>query len=46
MTARLVNDRSSPLYRPGDQSLGSAVLSARLALDRSGEGRRDLAAAA
>jgi hypothetical protein len=46
MTARLVNDRSSPLYRPGDQSLGSAVLSARLALDRSAHVRQDLASAA
>jgi hypothetical protein len=35
MTARLVNDRTSPLHRHGSDSLGSAVLSARLALDRS-----------
>ena len=46
MTARLVNDRSSPLYRAGDQGLGSAVLSARLALDRSGHVGQDLASAA
>jgi hypothetical protein len=46
MTARLVNDRSSPLYRDGDQRLRSAVLSARLALDRSAQVRRDLASAA
>ena len=46
MTARLVNDRTSPLYRAGDQGLGSAVLSARLALDRSAEVRQDLASAA
>jgi hypothetical protein len=46
MTARLVNDRSSPLYRMGDQGLGSAVLSARLALDRSAQVRQDLASAA
>ena len=46
MTARLVNDRSSPLYRMGDQGLGSAVLSARLALDRSGQVLPDLARAA
>jgi hypothetical protein len=46
MTARLVNDRSSPLYRAGDQGLGSAVLSARLALDRSAQVRQDLATAA
>ena len=46
MTARLVNDRSSPLYRAGDQGLGSAVLSARLALDRSAQVRQDLASAA
>jgi hypothetical protein len=46
MTARLVNDRSSPLYRAGDQGLGSAVLSARLALDRSGHVRQDVARAA
>ena len=35
MTARLVNDRTSPLYRNGGSSLASALLSARLALDRS-----------
>jgi hypothetical protein len=46
MTARLVNDRSSPLYLAGDHGLGSAVLSARLALDRSAEVRQDLASAA
>src|SRR5215213_7050594 len=46
MTARLVNDRSSPLHRTGDESLGSAVLSARLALDRSAHVRQDLASAA
>jgi hypothetical protein len=46
MIARLVNDRSSPLYRAGGQSLRSAVLSARLALDRSAQVRRDLANAA
>jgi hypothetical protein len=46
MTARLVNDRSSPLYRAGDQGLGDAVLSARLALDRSAQVRQDLATAA
>jgi hypothetical protein len=46
MTARLVNDRSSPLYRAGDQSVGSAVLSARLALDRSAQVPQDLATAA
>jgi hypothetical protein len=46
MTARLVNDRSSPLYRAGDQGLGSAVLSVRLALDRSAQVRQDLTSAA
>jgi hypothetical protein len=46
MTARLVNDRSSPLYRTGDQGLGGAVLSARLALDRSAQVGQDLATAA
>jgi hypothetical protein len=46
MTARLVNDRSSPLYRAGDQGLGSALLSARLALDRSAQVQQDLATAA
>jgi hypothetical protein len=46
MTARLVNDRSSSLYRAGDQGLGSAVLSTRLALDRSSQVRQDLASAA
>jgi hypothetical protein len=46
MTARLVNDRSSPLYRDGGQSLGSAVLSARLALDRSAQVRQELPSAA
>jgi hypothetical protein len=46
MAARLENDRSSPLYRVADQGLGSAVLSARLALDRSAQVREDLATAA
>jgi hypothetical protein len=46
MTARLVNDRSSPLYREHAEGLGSAVLSARLALDRSAATQRDLASAA
>jgi hypothetical protein len=46
MTARLVNDRSSPLYRGADQGLGSALLSARLALERSAQARQDLASAA
>jgi hypothetical protein len=46
MTARLVNDRTSPLYRDGGDSLGSAVLSMRLALDRSAPSRQDLAQAA
>jgi hypothetical protein len=46
MTARLVSDRSSPLYRAGDQGLASAVLSTRLALDRSAQVRQDLATAA
>jgi hypothetical protein len=46
MTARLVNDRSSPLYRMGDQGLASEVLSARLALDRSTQVQQHLAAAA
>ena len=46
MTARLVNDRSSPLHRTGGEGLVSAVLSARLALDRAGQGRQDLATAA
>ncbi len=46
MTARLVNDRSSPLYRASDQDLRSAVLSARLALERSTQVRHDLASAA
>ena len=40
MTARLVNDRSGPLYRASDRGLGSAVLSTRLALDRSAQFRR------
>lgn len=34
MTARLVNDRSSPLHRGTGDSLASTVLSVRLALDR------------
>jgi hypothetical protein len=46
MIGRLVNDRSSPLYQAGDQGLGSAVLSARLALDRSAQVQQDLASAA
>ena len=46
MTARLVNDRKSPLYRNDGQSLGSAVLSARLALDRWAHVHQDLSSAA
>ena len=46
LTARLVNDRTSPLHRQGSDSLGSAVLSARLALDRSMPVQRDLSQAA
>ena len=46
MIGRLVNDRSSPLYQAGDQGLGSAVLSARLALDRFAQVGQDLARAA
>jgi hypothetical protein len=46
MTARLVDDRTSPLYRKGDESLGSAVLSVRLALDRSAAVEQDLSHAA
>jgi hypothetical protein len=46
MTARLVNDGKSPLYRNGGQSLGSAVLSARLALDRFAHVQQDLSSAA
>jgi hypothetical protein len=46
MTARLVNDRTSPLHREGDDSLGSAVLSVRLALDRSAPVELDLSQAA
>jgi hypothetical protein len=46
MTAQLVNDRASPLFRDGDQDLGGAVLSARLALERSAQVRQDLARAA
>jgi hypothetical protein len=46
MVARLVNDRTSPLYGEGAESLGSAVLSARLALDRSGSVDDDLPSAA
>jgi hypothetical protein len=46
MTARLVNDRTSPLHRHGGHSLRSAVLSARLALDRSARHRENLSSAA
>jgi hypothetical protein len=46
LTARLVDDRSSPLHRRGAVSLGSAVLSARLALDRSAAGEQRLSEAA
>jgi hypothetical protein len=35
MTALLVDDRRSPLHRQGNDSLGGAVLSVRLALDRA-----------
>jgi len=46
MTARLVNDRTSPLHRQGSDSLGSAVLSVRLALDRSAPTQQVLSQAA
>ena len=46
MTARLVNDRTSPLYRQGGENLGAAVLSVRLALDRSVPVQQDLSQAA
>jgi hypothetical protein len=46
MTARLVNDRNSPLYRHDGESLAGAVLSVRLALDRSAPVEQDLAQAA
>jgi hypothetical protein len=46
MTARLVNDRTSLLYRQGSDSLGSAVLSVRLALDRSAPAQQVLSQAA
>lgn len=46
MAARLVNDRSGPLYREGVVSLGSAALAVRFALDRSGSSKEDLARAA
>jgi hypothetical protein len=46
MTARLINDRTSPLNRRGSESLGSAVLSARLALERSAPVARGLSEAA
>jgi hypothetical protein len=46
LTARLVNDGASPLYRQGSDSLGSAVLTARLALDRSAAADQDLSRAA
>ena len=45
MTARLVNDRTGPLYRQGNAGLGSAVL-VRLALDRSAPVERDPSQAA
>jgi hypothetical protein len=46
ITARLVNDRTSPLHRRGGASLRSAILSARLALGRSAAARESLATAA
>jgi len=46
LTARLVDDRNSPLHRQGSVSLGSAVLSARLALDRSAPAEQGLSEAA
>jgi hypothetical protein len=46
MTARLVNDRNGPLYSASDASLGDAVLSVRLALDRSCSRPRDVPRAA
>jgi hypothetical protein len=46
MTARLVHDRTGPLYRDGGAGLGSVVLSIRLALDPSGSGSREMPRAA
>jgi len=46
MAARLVDDRDGPLRRGDADSLGSALLSVRLALDRSGSTPRDLSRAA
>jgi hypothetical protein len=46
MTARLVNDRTGPLYRDDGAPLGSVVLSVRLALDRSASRPRDMPRAA
>ena len=46
MTARLVNDRTGPLYREGGAGLGSVVLSVRLALDRCGSLPGDMPRAA
>jgi hypothetical protein len=46
MTARLVDDRRSPLHRNGGRELHHAISAARLALDGTGETAQDLAAAA
>ena len=46
MTARLVYDKSSPLNQHGSDSLSSAVLSVRLAVDRTAPVPRALSEAA
>lgn len=46
MVARLVDDRTSPLYRIGGRSLHDAIGAARLALHAPGETAQRLAAAA
>jgi hypothetical protein len=46
MTARLLSDGASPLYRTGGQDLQHALQAARLALDPGIPARQELASAA
>jgi hypothetical protein len=46
MTARLLSDRTGPLYRDGGQDLRHAIRAARVALDATDQAARDLDAAA
>jgi hypothetical protein len=46
MAARLLSDRTGPLYRDGGQDLRHAIRAARFGLDTPDQAADDLAAAA